>query len=208
MNFHVPWPPAVRAVLWMDAVLLVAVALAIAGKPPRIGAATDLWTWLALAGSALTAVFAALAAFHLCAPGEHPGWKMLPVLAIVLWAAATALGYLTLPADAQPWGETLAESSKCLGFLLTSGVPLLALIVFMLGRAARVAPRRVLGMAALACAGAAASLLTLVHPHVSAFADVCAHGTAFVVIAGIGLAYRWRSQRGPRLRGDDGRGVF
>jgi hypothetical protein len=189
MSYPARWPPAVRAILWMDAVLLVGAALVIAGKPPGIGAGTDPWTWLALAGSVLTAVLAALAAFHLCAPGEHPGWMALPVPAMVLWAAATLLGYVTLPADAHPWGETLAQSGECLAFLLTCGLPLLALIVFMLWRAAPVLPRRVLAMGALASAGAAASLLTLVHPHAPAFADLCAHGTAFVVLLGIGAAF-------------------
>jgi len=189
VNAQLRWPPAVRAILWMDAVLLIGVALAFVGKPPSLGHETDVWTWLALAGSVLTAALAALAAFHLSAGDENPVWTMLPVPAIVLWAAASALGYLTLPADADPWGQTLAEAGECLAFLLKSGLPLLALIVFMLWRAAPVAPRRVLAMGALASAGAAASLLTLVHPHASAFADICAHLAAIVVLLGIGAAF-------------------
>ena len=173
----------------MDAVLLVGVALVFAEKPPALGQDTDLWTWLALAGSVLSAVLAAVAAFYLCAPAPNPAWMMLPVPAIVLWTAATAFGYLTLPADADPWGDTIVEARQCLGFLLGAGLPLLALIVFMLWQAAPVAPRRVLGMGALAAAGAAASLLTLVHPHASAFADLCGHGTAFIVLLGSGVAF-------------------
>jgi hypothetical protein len=188
MDSRRPWPPSVRAILWMDAVLLVGVALALAGKPPALGHATGVWTWLALGGSVLTAVFAAVAAFHLSALPQQQIWTMLPVPAMVLWAAATLLGYLTLPADAQPWGDALAAAGECLGFLLAVGLPILALIVFMLWLAAPAAPRQVLAMGALASAGAAASLLTLVHPHDSAFADLCAHGTAFAVMLGIGAA--------------------
>ena len=198
MNALLRWPPAVRAILWMDAVLLVGVALALAGKPPALGHETDLWTWLSLGGSVLTAVLAALAAFHLSAGDENPVWTLLPVPAIVLWGAASLFGYLTLPADADPWGETLAEAGECLAFLMKSGLPLLALIVFMLWQAAPVAPRRVLSMAALAAAGAATSLLTLVHPHASAFLDACAHITAMVVMLGIGAAFaRLRRARRP-----------
>jgi Negative regulator of sigma F len=198
MDFVLRSPPAVRAILWMDAVLLVGVALAFVGKSPAVGHGTDLWTWLALAGSVMTAALAALSAFHLCAPAQNPVWMALPVPAMVLWVAAIALGYLTLPADADPWGDVLAEAGECFAFLLKSGLPLLALIVFMLWRAAPVAPRRVLAMGALASAGGAASLLTLVHPHVSAFADLCAHGTAFAVMLGIGAAFARARRRSPR----------
>jgi negative regulator of sigma F NrsF-like protein len=181
------WPPAVRAILWLDAVLLVAAALALAGKPPALGQA-DLWTWLALGGAALTAVLAALAAFHLGAPKHNPVWAQLPVPALVLWAAASGLGYLTMSAGAEVKGDTLGEARECLGFLLLTGLPLLALIVFMLWRAAAAAPRRVLTMGALASAGAAASLLMLVHPHASPALDLCAHGAAIAVLLGIAAA--------------------
>lgn len=198
MDAHLPWPPAVRAILWIDAALLVGVALALAGRPPALGHGIALWTWLALGGSVLTAVLAALAAFHLSALPQQQIWTALPVPAMVLWAAATALGYLTLPADADPWGDTLAEAGQCVGFLLGAGAPLLVLIVFMLWRAAPVAPRRVLAMGVLAAAGAAASLLTLVHPHASAFADLCAHGTAFIALLGIGVAFARARRWSPR----------
>lgn len=195
---RLPWPPALRAILWMDAVLVIGVGLALAGRPPVLGEGTDLWTWLALAGSVLTAVLAALAAFHLCVQAHQHVWTLLPVPAAVLWAAASALGYLTLPADADPWGNTLAEAGECLQFLLTTGLPLLALIVFMLWRAAPVAPRRVLAMGALASAGAAASVLTLVHPHAPAFGDLCAHATAIAVMLGIAAAFARARIRSPR----------
>jgi hypothetical protein len=182
-------PPALRAILWMDAVLLLGAGLALAGKPPALGHGLDLWTWLALAGATLTAVLAALAAFQLCAPAaNHEIWTLLPVPAIVLWAAASGLGYLTTPAEAGAWSDALAEAGECIGFLLLAGLPLLGLIVFMLWRAAPVAPRRVLAMGAAASAGAAASLLTLVHPHAASALDLCAHGTAIAVVLGIGAA--------------------
>jgi hypothetical protein len=43
-------------------------------------------------------------------------------------------------------------------------------------------------MGALASAGAAASLLTLVHPHAASVLDLCAHTTALAVALGIGAA--------------------
>ena len=79
---RLPWSPAVRALLWMDAVLLLGAALALAGRPPALGD-VDLSTWLVLAGSTLTSVLAALAAFHLCSPRANPAWTLLPVPPIV-----------------------------------------------------------------------------------------------------------------------------
>lgn len=69
-----------------------------------------------------------------------------------------------------------------------AGLPLLALMVFILWRAAPHAPRRALSMGALASAGAAASLLTLVHPHPASVLDLGAHLTAIAVVLGIGAA--------------------
>jgi hypothetical protein len=183
MNF----PPALRAVLWMDAVILFAAGLALAGKPPVLAPGADLWTWLALAGSTLTAVLAALSAFHLSARSHNPVWSLLPAPACVLWIAASGLGVLTAPPRAEVWGDTLAEAGECLGFLLMTGGPLLALIVFMLWRAAPLVPRRVLAMGALASAGAAASLLGLVHPHDGSAVDLLAHAAAIGML-GIGAA--------------------
>jgi hypothetical protein len=185
---RLPWPPAVRAILWLDAVLLVVAGLALAGKPPMLAHGVNLWTWLALAGSTLTAVLAALSAFHLCVPRHNPAWTVLPVPAIFLWAATSGLGYLAMPAGADVWGDTLAEAGDCFAFLLNAGVPLFALIALMLWRAAPVAPLPVLAMGALASAGASASLLTLVHPHSGAGLDLCAHAGAMAVLFGIAAA--------------------
>ena len=52
-------PPAVRAVLWMDAAVLLGVAFAFARTPALAQAGT--WTWVALIGSTLTAVLKATA---------------------------------------------------------------------------------------------------------------------------------------------------
>jgi hypothetical protein len=181
---RLPWPPALRAILWLDAVLLLAAALALGGKPPAPDHDADLWTWLSLAGSTLTAVLAALAAFHLSVPASSQVWAQLPAPAFVLWVAASA-GGLTMPVHAV---DTLPSPGECLGFLLATGSPLLVLMLFMLRRAAPDAPRRALSMGGLACAGAAASLLTLAHPHPATFVDLCVHAAAIVAVLAAGAA--------------------
>ena len=83
-------PPAVRAVLWMDVAVLLGVAFAFARTPAL--AQAGVWTWVALLGSTLTAVLAALAAFELSAPKRSSAWVLLPTPAFLLWIAASGLG--------------------------------------------------------------------------------------------------------------------
>src|SRR5262245_22693160 len=158
------WSPAVRAILWIDAVVLAALALAAAGKPPVLAHIQGVWTWTASAGSILTAVLAALSAFELTAPGRSRIWGWLPVPGLVLWIAASGLGCLALPTGAEVWGDTLAEAGQCLRFLLFISAPLLALMLFMLWRAAPLMPWSAVAMGTIASAGAAATLLSLIHP--------------------------------------------
>jgi hypothetical protein len=192
---RLPWPPAVRAILWLDAVLLFAGALALGGMAPVLEAASG-WTWFALAGSTLTAVSAALAAFELSAPGRHPAWFWLPAPALVLWLAASGLGCLALPSGPEVWGDTVAEAGQCLKFLLAISAPLLALILFMLWRVAPLMPGRVMALGGLASAGAAASVLALVHPHDATLLDLGAHATAIaLLLAASAVVSRQRSAR-------------
>lgn len=189
---RLPWPPAVRAILWLDAVLLFAGALALGGMVPVLEAASG-WTWFALAGSTLTAASAALAAFEL---SRNPAWIWLPVPALVLWAGASGLGCVALPAGPEVWGDTVAEAGECLKFLLAIAAPLLALILFMLWRVSPLMPRRVMALGGLASAGASASVLSLVHPHDAPLLDLGAHAIAIaLLLAASAVVARQRSAR-------------
>ena len=63
-------PPSVRALAWLAVVVATAVALALIADLPALGhrliAAPDMW--LAVTGSAVTAILAAFAAFQLSLP--------------------------------------------------------------------------------------------------------------------------------------------
>lgn len=181
-----PWPGAVRAILWIDAVVLAALALAAGGKPLALGYGDTLWTWTASGGAALTAALAALSAFELTSPERSRVWGWLPVPGFALWIGASGLGCLALPGGANAWGDTLAEAGECLAFLLKISAPLLALMLFMLWRAAPLMPWRAVAMGALASAGAAASLLALVHPHDVALLDLGAHAIAIAAVLAAG----------------------
>src|SRR5262245_27800651 len=111
---RLPWPPAVRAILWLDAVLLVAAALALGGMPPALSNVSSPWTWIALAGSTLTAVSAALSAFEATQAEYNPAWNWLPLPAFGLWMAASGIGCFALPDGALAWGGSLGEAAQCL----------------------------------------------------------------------------------------------
>ena len=177
-------PPAVHAILWLDAVLLAAAVLALAGMPPALGHEDSWWAWIALGGSMLTAACAALSAFELSVPGARREWLWLPLPALALWFGASGLGCVAAEGDPLAWGDSFAEAGQCLGFLLAAAAPLLALFVFMLWRSARRLPRRAMALGGLAAAGAAATLLRLVHPHDAAPLDLGAHALAIAIVLG------------------------
>lgn len=172
----------VRAILWLDAVVLAALALAAAGKPSALVHDQSVWTWAASAGSTLTAVLAALSAFELTAPGRSRLWSWLPLPGFVLWIGANGLGCLALPNSSDVWGDTLAEAGECLRFLLLVSAPLLALMLFLLWRVAPLMPWRAATMGAVASAGAGATLLALVHPHDVALLDLGAHAISLAAV--------------------------
>jgi len=181
---RLPFPPAVHAILWLDGVLLVAGVLALAGKPPALGHADSWWTWIALGGSVLTAACAAVSAFELSEPGARREWLWLPLPALALWIGASGLGCVAAEGDPRAWGDSVAEAGQCLKFLLAVAAPLLALFVYMLRRSALRLPRRAMALGGLAAAGAAASLLRLVHPHDAALLDLGAHVLAVAIVLG------------------------
>ena len=192
---RLPWPPAIHAILWIDGVLLVAAALALAGMPPALGHGASAWTWLALAGSTLTAATAALSAFELSSRRPSRVWTWLPLPSFLIWIGASGLG--CFGAGAEAWGATLEQAGRCLKFLLAISAPLLALMVFMLWRVAPEMPGRVMALGGLASAGAAATLLSLVHPHDAALLDLGAHVIALAIILGASaVAARLRPRRG------------
>ena len=179
-------PPGLRALAWLAVVGALAAGLAgmsdLGAVRDRLMAVPDMW--LALAGSAATAVLAAVAAFQLGLPDRRPAWALLPLPAAALWLAASGLGCLrgwTLPGvhPASPF-----DTIDCLAFILGLSAPLSALLVLMLRRAATLQPGLTAAMAGLASAAAAATLLAVVHPFDASAIDVSVHvGAVLAVVA-------------------------
>jgi hypothetical protein len=171
--------------LWLDAVLLLAALLALGGLPPALGQVSSPWTWIALAGSTLTAASAALSAFESTRDEYNPAWNLLPLPAFGLWMAASGIGCFALPDGAFAWGSTLGEAAECLRFLLAISAPLLALILFMLWWVSPRMPGRAMAFGGLASCGAAATILVLVHPHDAALLDLGIHALAILVVLAV-----------------------
>ena len=67
------------------------------------------------------------------------------------------------------------DAMGCATFIVLMSVPISAALLLMLRRAAPLWPGRVAAMGGLAAAAAAASLLTLFHPHDASAVDLVVH---------------------------------
>lgn len=188
------WPPLVRAGGFLAVVLAIAALLAwLVPLEPiarRLLGAPDLM--LAAIGSAATAVLATMAAFAISLPDRSRAWALLPLPAAALWIGASGLGCLRTvlaPASHVPEaGETIA----CLRFILGMSLPLSALLIVMLRRAAPLRPRLTAMMGGLAVASAAASLLWFVHPFDASATDLAVHVVAVGIVIGLNEAFGGR----------------
>jgi hypothetical protein len=178
------WPATVRAFVWLAVVVAVALPLAWLADLPalrdRLTEAPDMW--LAVAGSTLTAVFAAVAAFQLSLPDAPRGFALLPLPPALLWLGASGFGCL------RPWivPETHVavsiEARDCLVFILALSLPLSVLLFAMLRRACPLQPSLTAVTAGLASAAAAATLLNFFHPFDAAFTDLAMHVVAVAIV--------------------------
>ena len=119
-------PPLFRALAWLAVVVALAIALAAFANLDavwqRISAAPDLW--LAVIGSTLTAILAAIAAFELSVPDAPRAWAALPLPAALLWVAASGFGCLRGWVAPQSHVAVMSETRDCLMFIVFLSVPL------------------------------------------------------------------------------------
>jgi hypothetical protein len=168
-------------------VVATAIVLAMFANLPaldrRLAAAPDMW--LAVTGSALTAILAAVAAFQLSLPDARRAWALLPVPAALLWIVASGVGCLRGWFVPGTHAADLSEARDCLIFIVGLSVPLSALLIMMLRRACPLQPGLTAAIAGLASAAAAATLLNLFHPFDAAATDLTIHvfAVALVILA-------------------------
>jgi hypothetical protein len=187
-------PPLLRALAWLAAVAATAIGLAAFADVDvvwqRITVAPDLW--LAVFGSVLTAILAAIAAFELSLPDAPRGWAALPLPAAILWLAASGFGCLRVWIAPQTHVAALGEARDCLIFIIALSVPLSVLLLAMLRRACPLHPGLTAAVAGLAVAAAAASLLNFFHPYDAAATDLAVHAAAVAAVVGANRALSGR----------------
>lgn len=189
--------PLVSAALWLAVVLAFAIGLAafadLKAMGHRLMAAPDMW--LAVVGSTLTAVLAAVAAFEVDLPDRSPWWGLLPLPAFALWIGASGTGCARSWLVPGTQTASMAETMDCLRFIVALSVPLSGLIFLMLRRGYSLYPSLTGGLAGLAVASAAATLLNFFHPFDAAVTDLAVHAAA------VGLVVTVNNWVGRRLLG-------
>ncbi|HWF96750.1 MAG TPA: NrsF family protein [Xanthobacteraceae bacterium] len=187
-------PPGRRALLWLALVVTLAFTLGAvsdrAAVAARLTAAPDMW--LAVGGSALTMVLAAIAAFELSLPDRSPFWALLPLPAALLWLGASGAGCLRTWLVPGTHAAVLDDTKDCLVFILALSVPLSALLLGMLRQGHTLRPGLTAAVAGFAAAAAAATLLVFFHPYDASATDVVVHvvAVALVIIANRALGGR------------------
>lgn len=180
-----PLPPASkRATIWLGFVLLSGLVLSFIADLPafahRFMASPDMW--MAMLGSALTAVLAAVAAFKLSMPDSPRGWALLPLPAAALWIFASGLGCLRDYILPGTHVAPLRETMECLAIIVALSVPFSLLIFAMLREAFSLLPGITAAVAGLAVAAASATLLNLFHPFDAAAVDLLVHAFAVALV--------------------------
>jgi hypothetical protein len=177
-------PPLFRALAWLAVLVALTIALAAFANLDavwqRISAAPDLW--LAVIGSTLTAVLAAVAAFELSLPDAPRAWALLPSPAALLWVGASGFGCLRVWIAPQSHVAVMSEARDCLMFIVFLSVPLSALLLLMLRRAYPLYPGLTATIGGLSVAAAAATLLNFFHPYDAAATDLVVHGVAVALV--------------------------
>jgi hypothetical protein len=189
--------PGKRASLWLVFVVAIAGALALISDLPALGrrlmAEPDMW--VAVTGSTLTAVLAAVAAFQLSLPDSPRGWAWLPLPAALLWIGASGAGCLRAWFVPDTHAADLNEARDCLLFILALSVPLSALIFLMLRQAYPLQPGLTAAIAGLAVAAAAATLLNFFHPFDAAATDLAVHASAVALVIVLSRTFGARAFR-------------
>ncbi|SNB78600.1 hypothetical protein SAMN07250955_1193 [Arboricoccus pini] len=177
---------SLMAGLWLAVVVAISLFLALVSDVGsmlhRLTAAPDMW--LAVLGSSLTTILAAIAAFQTSIPGRNPYWGLLPLPALAIWIGFSGLGCLRdliLP-DSEP--ATIRLSMDCVFFILGLSVPLSALMIIMLRRTFPLRPNLTALLGGIAAAAAAATLLNFFHPFNVTASDLLLHALAIGLIVG------------------------
>jgi hypothetical protein len=178
-----PWR---RAALWLGASAWLAGLLGLFtdwdALAHRMMGAPDMG--LAFAGGLATAILAAIAAFMTSVPGRSAKWALLPAPSLAVWLGASSAGCLRTASAPFTEAEPHMHPMLCIYFIVLIALPLATLLMLQLRRACPLRPGLTASLGGLASAGAAATLLALVHPFDATYEDLGAHFIAIALVVG------------------------
>lgn len=158
-------PPVFRAACWLllAAVILTLLAVSQGIRPDLVQRLRDPGFGASLAGSLLTGVLAAVAAFLLSLPDRSRLWLLLPVPTLIVWLSNIGYQCLVEWIAIGPDGVSLGEAVRCFATLVLTSLPLSLAMLVMLRYAAPLRPTAVALTGSLSVAAITATALSLFH---------------------------------------------
>ena len=187
-------PPAIRAFGWLLLAALVLALLVVSqGIRPDLAQRLREPTFiLGMAGTLLTGILAAVAAFMLSLPDRSRFCLLLPAPALVLWLSTIGYQCLTNWVSLEPNGIRLGETARCFATLVLTSLPLSLAMLMMLRYAAPLRPTAVTLTGSLAVAAITATALSLFHDlDATVMILMWNLGTAALFL-GLGSAFGWK----------------
>lgn len=191
-------PPVLRAALFLLTVAAVATPLVLifADLRATTGRWRDPMVALELAGALLAGVTGVVAAFQLCLPDRARAWALLPMPFLAVWIATSGAGCYAAWLRTGDLGLALGAGADCFGFILGTGLPLGAGLLWMLRRARPLSPAPVAAIGGLGAAALGAVLVQFFHPFDITVMDLGMHALAVaIVVATASLSSRISPRR-------------
>ena len=180
--------PSVRALAMLSASAVAGLlAIILLGDMQQLlarYAGREALMWLEMAAMLATGMLAVTGAFFVSIPGRSKRWTLAPILPLIAWLLLSGLGCY---ADLMGSGSSVSgigHSLDCLVFILAVGLPLGALLIWRLSRAAPIEPLPVALLGGLGAAALAAFLLQFFHPFAVTFIDLAVHIAAILLLVG------------------------
>jgi hypothetical protein len=197
-------PPLVRAALWLAlaAAILAGLAIGHGARPDLAERLREADFAIGIAAALATGVLAAIAAFLLMIPDRSRWWALLPVPALVLWAATIGHQCLTDWVSVGPQGLQLGDTAGCFAVIAMASVPIAIALAVMLRSAALINAEGVAVTAGLAVAAITAAAHSLLHAHDATVLILAWNLGTAGLITGLGgsfggRALRWTASRFP-----------
>lgn len=158
-------PPVMRAACWLllAAAVLMLLAVNQGIRPDLLQRLRDPAFAIGMAGSLLTGMLAAIAAFLVSLPDRSRLWLLLPIPPLALWLSNIGYQCLVQWIDIGPDGVSLGEAARCFATLVLTSLPLSLAMLVMLRYAAPLRPTAVTLTGSLAVAAITATALSLFH---------------------------------------------